>query len=111
MDKLFQHLIPQNETKQQENINLDTENEKEQEIEEVKMNLTEQEYKILDTEPPKKEKRKQYINTFMIKNKGRISEKIICEVCKGTYTYFNKNKHTKTKRHNLFMDELNKNNI
>lgn len=42
---------------------------------------------------------KKYNKTFYEKNKDKISEKIICNVCMGSYTYFNKSIHNKSVRH------------
>ncbi len=47
----------------------------------------------------KMEKREEYYRNFMEKNKEMISEKHICEVCYGSYTYFHKSAHNKSKRH------------
>ena len=45
---------------------------------------------------------KKYINS----HKQKLSEKFPCD-CGGKYTYTNKDKHDKTKRHRLFMGEKN----
>jgi len=42
---------------------------------------------------------KDYYNTFIEKNKDKINTQITCDVCFGTYTYFNRHKHNNTKRH------------
>jgi hypothetical protein len=54
---------------------------------------------ILKTESPKICNKKNYVRKFIEKNKTKISEKNICPICYSTYTYFNKSKHIKTKRH------------
>jgi len=46
---------------------------------------------------------KKYFKTFIEKNKDEIHKKISCPVCFSTYTYFNKSKHLKTKRHMLLL--------
>ena len=46
-----------------------------------------------------------YYETFKYKNKDKIHEKIKCEICGGTFTYFNKYKHNKTQKH-IAIDEL-----
>jgi protein-arginine kinase activator protein McsA len=51
------------------------------------------------------EQRKKYYLKFKEVNKDKIKEKIICPKCNGTYDYFNKSKHEKTKKHILF-DEI-----
>ena len=42
---------------------------------------------------------KVYHKKFMEKNADKVKEKIICPVCCGSYTYFNKSKHIKSDRH------------
>jgi hypothetical protein len=42
---------------------------------------------------------KVYYKKFIEKNKDKIHEKITCEVCSGKYTYFNKSRHLKSKKH------------
>ena len=41
----------------------------------------------------------KYVRKFIEKNKNMINNKIECPICYSTYTYFNKSKHYKTKRH------------
>jgi hypothetical protein len=41
---------------------------------------------------------KDYVN-FYNRNKERISEKVKCEICGGSYTYYNKSCHLKSKKH------------
>lgn len=43
----------------------------------------------------------KYYEKFKEKNDEKIHQKKICEVCGGSYTYFNKSKHNKTKKHLL----------
>ena len=52
------------------------------------------------------EKRKQYNNAFMNKNKDKIVEQVECPLCKGHYTYYNKSRHNKTARHKSFSNKL-----
>ena len=47
----------------------------------------------------------KYNRKFIEMNSDKIHTKHICEVCCGSYTYFNKSKHLKSKRH---LDLLNK---
>jgi len=47
----------------------------------------------------KKYDSKKYNKTFYEKNKSKITEKIICNICMGSYTYFNKSVHNKSIRH------------
>lgn len=54
-------------------------------------------------ETKKKYDQKQYNKTFMEKHKERLKQKVICSICKGEYSYYNKSKHYKTKRHNKFV--------
>jgi hypothetical protein len=45
------------------------------------------------------DEKKDYHKKFMEKNKDKINEKKICEICNGHYTYFNKSHHFKSNRH------------
>jgi len=64
---------------------------------------------LLLIEQPKTEENKnivkpnstKYVKIFIEKNKDKIKEKIQCPICYSSYTYFNKSKHYKTKRHLL----------
>lgn len=40
-----------------------------------------------------------YNNTFRKKHNQMLKEKKICTVCKRAYTYYNKSKHMKQKKH------------
>lgn len=60
---------------------------------------------VVEVEEPKKCEKKNYVKQFKEKNKEKIKEKVQCSVCYSTYTYFNKCKHFKTKRH-LIMQEM-----
>ena len=51
------------------------------------------------TNPKKKYDSKGYNKKFYATNKEKVSEKHICEICKGSYTYFNSSAHKKTKKH------------
>jgi hypothetical protein len=42
---------------------------------------------------------KKYNLNFSLKNSAKIKEKVICPVCCGSYTYFNKSKHIRSKKH------------
>lgn len=42
---------------------------------------------------------KNYYENFKNKNVDKIKEKSVCKICSGSYTYFNKSSHTKTKKH------------
>lgn len=57
-----------------------------------------------------KKTQKEYRNVFNEKNKERIEQQQKCELCGGTYTYFNKSKHNKTKLHQfeVLKNELSK---
>lgn len=48
-----------------------------------------------------------YNKKFMEKNKEKIMEKQKCEICCGSYTYFNKSKHLKSKKHLDLLNKLN----
>jgi len=45
-----------------------------------------------------KEKSREYYLGFKDKNKDKINHKVECEICGGSFTYFNKSRHVKTKR-------------
>ena len=47
----------------------------------------------------KKYDSKQYYNKFKETHKEKLNEKIICELCGGKYSYFNKSHHNKSKKH------------
>lgn len=49
--------------------------------------------------PKKKYDSKPYNKKFYETHKDKVSEKIECPICKGTYTYFNSSSHKKTKKH------------
>lgn len=57
------------------------------------------------------QRNKKYYDNFKKKNENKVKEKFICPICAGSYTYFNKSKHYKGKRHlaafNLFKDKEN----
>lgn len=46
-----------------------------------------------------KKDNKNYHKKFVEKNKDKINEKKVCEICYGNYTYFNKSHHFKSDRH------------
>jgi len=39
-----------------------------------------------------------YYKNFKNKHKEDINKKIVCEICGGSYSYFNKSGHLKTKK-------------
>ena len=89
------------------------------EMEEELKNINQEENKILETiETPKQEENKnvikknstKYVKKFIEKNSDKIKSKTICPTCYSSYTYFNKSKHFKTKRH-LLLQNLRKNNL
>lgn len=51
------------------------------------------------------EKRREYYENFVSKNKDKINIKCFCEVCGGRYTYYNKSSHNKTKKHQFKLME------
>jgi hypothetical protein len=53
-------------------------------------------------------KRRQYHVNFINKNADKIKQQIICDVCGVSYTYFNKSKHFRSKKHNKASDCLSK---
>ena len=71
--------------------------------------LNQEEKTIISIEETKQCKNKNYIRKFIEKNKDKLKEKQICPVCYSTYTYFNKSKHIRTKRHLTLLEVQNKN--
>lgn len=51
---------------------------------------------------------KKYIQTFLNKNATKVKEKITCDICCGSYTYFNKSKHIRSKKHLLLVEKYHK---
>jgi hypothetical protein len=49
---------------------------------------------------------KRYNKSFAEKHPDRIHAKNVCEVCCGTFTYYNKSKHLKTRRHIAMVAKL-----
>ena len=62
----------------------------------------------INEHPKKKYNQINYNKKFNGKNKEKIKKKHTCDICFGSYTYYNKSKHLKSKRHILF---CNKNNL
>lgn len=54
------------------------------------------------------EKRHNYYIKYMEKNKDKVNKKEICSICCGSYTYFNKSTHNKSRRHKMCLMNLNK---
>ena len=46
-----------------------------------------------------KKKSVEYVRDFINKNKEKINESIKCEICGGSYSYFNKSRHQKSDKH------------
>lgn len=42
--------------------------------------------------------KKMYYNNFKTKNNDKIYEQQTCPICGGHFTYYNKSKHTKSKK-------------
>ncbi len=55
----------------------------------------------------KKYDQSQYNKKFIEKNRDRINEKIICDVCCGSYSYYNKSKHMKSLKHVKLLNKQN----
>ncbi len=47
---------------------------------------------------------------FSENHKEKIKEKQICEICYGSYTYFNKSHHNKSKKHLFVLNNFFKKN-
>jgi hypothetical protein len=45
------------------------------------------------------EKKEEYYRNFMEKNKEKLHTSITCDICYGSYTYFNRSRHNKGSRH------------
>jgi len=62
---------------------------------------------LTNTEPIVKKKydSSKYNKTFMEKNNEKIYKKQVCPICYGSYTYFNKSKHLKSKRHIILTEK------
>jgi hypothetical protein len=60
---------------------------------------------IENIEKQKPKYKREYYLKFKEKNSERITEKHTCEVCLGTYTYYNKSAHIKSKRHIKFLEK------
>lgn len=56
---------------------------------------------VENNKTPKKYDHKKYYKTFYNKNQAKIKERKVCPVCYGSYTYYNKYIHNKSKRHML----------
>jgi len=50
---------------------------------------------------------KKYFKKFVNDNSEKISEKVKCLICGGSYDYFNKNNHLKTKKHKKILEKEN----
>lgn len=62
----------------------------------------------------KKYNSKQYYQNFKEKHKDTLKETIKCDLCGGSYKYFNKPIHLKTKKHLEYVNgekQPNKNNV
>lgn len=57
-------------------------------------------------------KKLQYYNEYLEKNKEKLKKDYICEICGGKYKYISKSHHIKTKKHitMLEMQKLKKDN-
>lgn len=60
-----------------------------------------------DIKPVKKYDTKQYNKNFFSKNEEKIKEKVKCNICCGSYTYFNKSKHIRSKKHIEISEKIN----
>lgn len=72
-------------------------------------NMVEEEPFVCISKIKKKYNQSQYNKNFMEKNKDKIKEKIICDVCCGSYSYYNKSKHMKSKKHINLLNKQNQN--
>ena len=58
----------------------------------------------MDNIEKKKYDNKKYYQNFKEKHKDELKETIKCEICGGSYKYFNKPIHNKTKKHIEFLN-------
>ncbi len=58
-----------------------------------------------------KEKRHDYYKSFIENNQDKLKKVIKCDICEGQYTYFNKDKHIKTKKHISHLNKTNNDDI
>jgi hypothetical protein len=56
----------------------------------------------------KKYDNKKYYQQFKETNKDKLNERVKCDICGGSYTYFNKSKHIQTKKHKKLHDYVEK---
>ena len=56
-------------------------------------------------ENKKKYDQSLYYQNFKKKHTGILTEDIKCSICPGHYTYYNKSRHNKSKRHRLAVYE------
>jgi hypothetical protein len=64
------------------------------------------------TENIKKQNRQQYYKDYAEKNKDKLKEDFICEICGGKYKHMSRAHHIKTKKHiiGLELQKLKKDN-
>lgn len=65
------------------------------------INIEEKPFENLDENGKKKKTTKTHIDyykNFKDKHKDDINKKICCEICGGSYSYYNKSGHLKTKK-------------
>lgn len=56
-----------------------------------------------DIKIKKKYDNKKYLQTFYEKH-PELKEPQMCQICRGTYSYLDKSRHLKSKRHKIFLD-------
>ncbi len=54
---------------------------------------------LLEKKKLTKEQNKLYYENFKTKHQGIIKKQFSCELCGGKFTYYNKTKHTTSKKH------------
>lgn len=57
----------------------------------------------------KKYDQKKYNDKFIEKNKDKVMEKKVCDICCGSYTYYNKSKHMSSAKHIKLVNKHNNN--
>jgi hypothetical protein len=61
---------------------------------------------VPEVTPVKAYDQKKYNKNFCVRHCEKIHKKTDCDVCGGSYTYFNKSKHHKSQRHLKMMARL-----
>lgn len=69
-------------------------------------NWNEHKGKTMKHRATRKEENDEYQQKYREENTDKLNEKFVCDVCGGAYSYKNKAKHQKTKKHIKKVEEL-----